>query len=86
LYKIILLPGAEKVYKKLFETNKSAFRRIDKALEDLKENPLQGKPLVVKLKGRYSLRIGVYRVIYQIEKKKSVVYILDIGHRRDIYR
>jgi len=86
LYKIILLPGAERVYKKLFETNKAAFKRIDKALEDLKQNPHRGKPLVAKLKGRYSLRIGVYRVIYEVEKKKFVVYILDIGHRKDIYR
>lgn len=86
MYKIVLLPGAERAYKKLFATNKLIFRGIDRALEDLKQNPLAGKPLVAKLKGKRSLRVGIYRVIYRVEKRKSVIYVFDIGHRRDVYR
>ena len=39
-----------------------------------------------KLKGKYSLRVGVYRIIYSFQRSELVIYVLDIGHRREIYR
>lgn len=86
MYKVILLPEAKRFYKKIFTSNKELFERINKALEFLKSNPFLGKPLKSKLKGKYSLRVGLYRVIYSIEKKELIIYILDIGHRGEIYR
>ncbi len=86
MYKIVLLPEAEKFYRIIFVRNKEAFKRIDAALELLKTNPFLGKPLKDKLKGKYSLRVGVYRIIYSIGKQELIIYILDIGHRREIYR
>jgi len=86
LYKIILLPEAKRFYKRIFAYNKELFERIDKALEFLKSNPFLGKPLKDKLKGKYSLRVGIYRIIYSVEKRELIIYILDIGHRREIYR
>ena len=86
MYKIILLRDAEKFYRKLFTTNKKLFQRIDNALETLKANPFKGKPLKDRLKGKYSLRVGVYRIIYSIEKQEITIYILDIAHRREVYR
>jgi mRNA interferase RelE/StbE len=32
------------------------------------------------------IRVGDYRVIYEINDKERLLTILDIGHRRDIYR
>lgn len=86
MYKIVLLPEAKKFYKRIFIQNRELFERIDKALEFLKSNPFLGKPLKDKLKGKYSLRVGLYRIIYSIEKKTLIIYILDINHRREIYR
>lgn len=34
----------------------------------------------------YRIRIGNYRVIYEIDGKRIVIVILKIGHRKDIYR
>lgn len=86
MYKVILLPEAEKSYRKLSFSDHSHFLRVAQALESLKENPFQGKPLKYRLKGQFSLRVGVYRIIYTVEKQKVTVYILDIGHRRHIYQ
>ena len=86
MYKLVLLPEAEKSYNKLFVRNKELFERIDAALALLCENPLLGKPLKDKLKGKYSLRIGVYRIIYSFQRSALVIYVLDIGHRREVYR
>jgi len=86
LYNVILLPDAEKSYRKLSFADHSHFLRVAQALESLKQDPFRGKPLRHKLKGQLSLRVGIYRIIYTVERQKVTVYILDIGHRRKIYR
>jgi mRNA-degrading endonuclease RelE of RelBE toxin-antitoxin system len=48
-----------------------------------------GKQLLPPLEDRFSARRGTYRVIYRIDDKArvvTVVTVVDIGHRRDIYR
>jgi mRNA interferase RelE/StbE len=34
----------------------------------------------------YRIRVGDYRVVYQIEGKRLVVIVVKIGHRKDVYR
>ena len=86
MYSIIFLPEAEKVYKKLASADKSIFLRIANSLEALKGEPLQGKPLKGRLEGKRSLRVGNFRIIYSVIQQKLVVYVFDIGHRREVYR
>lgn len=58
---------------------------IDKNLVDT-ENPRQhGKGLAANRSGQWRYRIGVYRLICQIEDEKLVILALSVGHRRDIY-
>jgi mRNA interferase RelE/StbE len=35
---------------------------------------------------RYRLRVGDYRVIYKFDTEKQEIYLLTVGHRREIYR
>ncbi len=42
-----------------------------------------GEPLRGDLKGFWKLRVGEFRVIYSIEKKRILVYVAVIGFRRD---
>ena len=43
-----------------------------------------------KLKGRqeeaYRIRAGDYRIIYQVQEKKLTVFVIRIGHRKEVYR
>jgi len=57
--------------------------RILRGINILKTNPYVGKPLRGEWKGIYSLRIGDYRVLYQI--KKNEVFLLVVGHRKRVY-
>lgn len=41
------------------------------------------QPLKRDLKGLWKLRAGQYRVVYQIEKDKILVYVVKVGFRRD---
>lgn len=44
-----------------------------------------GKPLDGQLKGRWSLKVGGYRVIYRIDKEQITVLILTIDVRGNVY-
>ena len=45
-----------------------------------------GKRLLPPLDDRFSARRGTYRVIYRIDDEARVATVVDIGHRRDVYR
>ena len=85
MYKLEFSSKALDFYNKLHFYDRNVFLRIDAALESLKTNPFKGKPLKLSLKGNYSLRVGVYRIVYLVNKQTILVYILKIGHRRDVY-
>ncbi|MHA4811646.1 type II toxin-antitoxin system RelE family toxin [Flavitalea flava] len=59
--------------------------RIEDKMMELEQDPRP--PGCKKLKGRpgYRVRIGDYRVIYNIEDNILTVFVLTIGHRRDVY-
>lgn len=46
---------------------------------------VQPKGLAENLAGFYKLRVGDYRVLYEIDEELEVVAIARVGHRRDIY-
>ena len=45
-----------------------------------------GKPLGQELTGTFAARRGEYRVVYEIDGDERTVTVLDVDHRRDIYR
>lgn len=71
-----------KVLKKINEPNYTA---IKKSILDLANNPRPHG--YIKLKGRdgYRIRVGNYRIIYEIIEKVLIVEVLALGHRKDIY-
>lgn len=86
LFKIVLLLEARKAFDKLYLSDRNHFDRVRTAIHQLAADPYIGKPLSRELKGKYSLRVGVYRIIYNVEQHEVTIYIVDIGHRREVYR
>lgn len=61
--------------------------RIRKAIDRLIDNPRP--PGSTKLNGRdnsWRIRVGDYRVLYEIHDGRILVFVFQIGHRREIYR
>ena len=61
--------------------------KILEAIENLSENPFPVQSR--KMKGSessYRLRVGDYRVIYQVDTANKVVIIYHVRHRRDVYK
>ena len=82
MYKLHIANKAKKELKKISRLHKLA---ILSALEDLKEDPLLGKPLARELTGRFTFRVGVYRIIYKINQQDKIIEILTAGYRSTIY-
>jgi mRNA interferase RelE/StbE len=52
----------------------------------LREPHRVGKRLLPPMDDRFSARRGTYRIIYWIDGKNRIVTVVDIDHRRDVYR
>jgi mRNA interferase RelE/StbE len=78
---------AEKQIKKLdAPAQKSIVRFLRDRLKSV-ENPRQwGKPLRGDKKGLWRYRVGDYRLICDIQDERITVLVLEVAHRKDIYR
>ena len=75
-----------KVLKALVKINEPHYSAIKKQIYDLADNPRpQGYK---KLKGRkgYRIRVGNYRIIYEIADVVVSVTVIRVAHRKDAYR
>ena len=80
-FTVLLHPKAVKALEKIEEQIKL---RITEKLRELKNRPERvGKRL--KYSGFWSLRVGDYRAIYEIDRDKNQVVILFIGPRKKVY-
>lgn len=59
---------------------------IVRSLKMLRDEPYLGVPLHGKLKGFWKLKVSHYRIIYQIIDSLLVIYVIDIDHRKQVYR
>ena len=83
MYSIELTRYAEKQYGKL---NPMVRSRIRQRIEGLRKNPRPpGCRKMTGLESTWRIRVGDYRVVYEILDKHLLVLVIKIGHRRDIY-
>jgi mRNA interferase RelE/StbE len=83
-YRIELTRDAVRALAKL---DKPVRRRIQGAIDRLADDPrpagmipLRGAP------GAFRIRVGDYRVIYALHDDRLLIVVIDLGHRRDVYR
>ena len=82
-YSVLLLPRVQRALATLARDN---YERLKAAIVSLGENPHPSG--CRKLAGRngWRIRVGQYRVIYEIDDAARAVTVLDVGHRREVYR
>jgi mRNA interferase RelE/StbE len=82
-YSLLILPRA---VKELTVLESTEYGKIKKAILRLADNPRPSG--CSKLTGRegWRIRVGDYRVIYEINDFTKEVVVLHVGHRRDVYR
>ncbi|HKV61038.1 MAG TPA: type II toxin-antitoxin system RelE/ParE family toxin [Candidatus Acidoferrum sp.] len=82
-YRVLILPVALKDH----ETIPSPwYESIEERLLALSENPRPLGCKKLKDSGDWRIRVGAYRVLYNIDDSRSTVTILRIRHRKEVYR
>jgi mRNA interferase RelE/StbE len=81
----VLIP--KPVQKQLDKLSDKARDRVLKVLLALKENPRpRGTIKLTDIQSEYRIRIGNYRIRYEVDDQKLIVLILHLKHRKDAYR
>ena len=87
MYRVELSRPAQKELEKVFRSDQRLYRRFIDALQTIARNPTaEGKPLRGELKGLWSYRFGSYRILYEVRRGELRVIVIDLGHRREIYK
>ncbi len=83
MYQIYIQKRARKSLLKI--TGKDQ-KRIINSIQSLKDDPYPSTSK--KLIGReaWRIRMGNYRIIYEVFEKNLIIDVVDLGHRKDIYR
>jgi mRNA interferase RelE/StbE len=81
-YNLILSNKFDKEFSRL---EKKLQDRVVEGLKEIKENPYEGKLLKGKLKEMFSWRVGKYRILYQIQRDKLLIIVINVEHRKQVY-
>ena len=82
-YAITIKPSARKELLALPDT---VVKRLDRAILKLSQDARPRGSNKLKGFDLYRIRVGDYRVLYQIDDESHIVQVVSIGHRRDVYR
>jgi mRNA interferase RelE/StbE len=82
-YKILILRRAQK---ELSQLSPEYYTQIKKAIIALSPNPRPPGCLKLTSRDAWRIKIGPYRVIFEIDDPNQRLIVLNIGHRRDVYR
>jgi len=85
VYSVEFMPEAQK---NLACLDKVVAQRVLNKLKWLAANfeLVKPEPLTSQWRGLYKLRVGSYRVIYNVDRTAKVITVHLIGHRREIYK
>lgn len=85
MYAIVYEKSARKTLGRM--PRKTAIK-INEAFKKIALNPARTDLDIKRLNGRegFRLRVGGWRTIYQIERNRLIIYVIEIGSRGDIYK
>jgi mRNA interferase RelE/StbE len=85
MYEIFFTKQADRALRKM---SRNTARLIREKLDQLAQDPYARNPNVTKLQGRpgYRLRVGDWRVIYELEDDRLVIMVLKVAPRGGVYR
>jgi len=82
-YKVFFKKSVEKDFEGIPKKN---LKKIIKRIGGLAEDPRPHSCEKLTGQERYRLRQGRYRIVYSIQDKELTVWVVKVGHRKDIYR
>jgi len=75
----------ESVKKFISKMDKHIVKRILEAATSLEDDPRPYGHIKMKGEESYRIRVGRYRIIYEIYDTKVLVFVINVDHRKDVY-
>ena len=82
-YSLTILPVAEK---QILRLNSPEYDAVRNRVSELRDNPRPAGCRKLHDVTGWRIRVGRYRVVYEIDDSRKLVTILKVAHRKDIYR
>jgi mRNA interferase RelE/StbE len=83
-YRVELVPSAARAFGKLDHRTQL---RVGRKIESLADDPRPPGVKMLSLEERICrLRVGDFRILYQVNDKVLTILVIAIGHRREVYR
>lgn len=84
-WRIVTKEEFERQFRDITKKDKPLAERLARAILKLEENPYLGKPLSYDLSGLRSLRVGKYRILYEIDENERKIILRAVSHRKKSY-
>lgn len=72
--------------KELARINKPERLRLIKAIDRLPDNPYRGKKLKGERTGLRRIRVGSFRIVYEIREHELLILVIKASHRQHAYQ
>ena len=82
---IIFSDKAKKQFVKLDKPVQNQMRKFLDSLKKLQNPRTRGKELVGNRRGIWRYRVGDYRILCQIKDKELGIFVVEVGHRKEVY-
>nr|WP_320016157.1 type II toxin-antitoxin system RelE/ParE family toxin [uncultured Desulfobacter sp.] len=82
-YKIFFKKSVEKDFKKI--PKKSLVKILEK-IDELKNDPKPDGSEKLTNYDLYRIRQGTYRIVYSIQDQELIIWVVKVGHRKEIYK
>ena len=76
----------QSAFKALANIDKQQRQRLIDAIEKLKTSPTAGSVLKGEFSGLRRVRVGDYRIVYEVQDAKLVILVIRIAHRKEVYK
>jgi mRNA interferase RelE/StbE len=76
----------QSAFKALAKIDVPQRKRLIEAIDKLKTNPAAGSVLKGEFSGLRRIRIGDYRIVYEVQDDKLIILVIRIAHRCEVYR
>ena len=85
-WRVVVDPHAAQDLKKLNRQHHPILSELVQAIDSLPHQPYAGKPLKGPKRGSSSLRVGDFRIIYDLYPAHQTIHLIRVGDRKEIYR
>ena len=83
MYTISIKQSAVKALSKIASAQRL---RLIEAIDKLKTNPNAGSVLKGEFSGLRRIRIGDYRIVYEVQNEQLIILVVRVAHRREAYK